>query len=215
MSERDGFEHGVPCWVDTWQPDAEAAFRFYTRLFGWDPEDTMPADVPGQHFMCRLRGRDVAAIASRPQAARRAPGRATRQRAGGMVDERSQHPRSRGGDVVLWRAVRLGDRDLRPGRRPDDDVEAPGLRGWRAAAAGRPRRGRDDDSPSGDQAEAPASWSVDFWIWNVDQAVREATELGGKVITGPYDIPDVGMRQAVIADPQGATLSLTQPPGIG
>jgi predicted enzyme related to lactoylglutathione lyase len=69
MSERDGFEHGVPCWVDTWQPDAEAAVAFYSRLFGWDFEDTMPADVPGHHFMCRLRGRDVAAIASRPQAA--------------------------------------------------------------------------------------------------------------------------------------------------
>jgi uncharacterized protein len=69
MSERDGFAPGVPCWVDTWQPDAEAAVAFYTRLFGWDAEDTMPADMPGRHFMCRLRGRDVAAIASRPEAA--------------------------------------------------------------------------------------------------------------------------------------------------
>src|SRR5215211_1686078 len=69
VSERDGFEHGVPCWVDTWRPDAEAAVAFYARVFGWECEDTMPADVPGQHFMCRLRGRDVAAIASRPEAA--------------------------------------------------------------------------------------------------------------------------------------------------
>jgi len=66
----------------------------------------------------------------------------------------------------------------------------------------------------GDQGEVP-SWNVDFWIRNVDEAVRKAAELGGKVITGPYDVPDVGMRQAVIADPQGATLSLTQPPGVG
>jgi hypothetical protein len=22
MSERDGYKPGVPCWVDTWQPDA-------------------------------------------------------------------------------------------------------------------------------------------------------------------------------------------------
>ena len=27
MTERDGYEHGVPCWVDTWQPDADAAGR--------------------------------------------------------------------------------------------------------------------------------------------------------------------------------------------
>jgi len=34
------------------------------------------------------------------------------------------------------------------------------------------------------------------------------------VIVGPYDIPDAGMRQAEVADPQGATVSLTQPPGV-
>src|SRR3954464_11108828 len=69
MSKRDGFRPGVPCWVDTWQPDAEAAGAFYTRLFGWEAEDTMPPETPGRHFMCRLRGRDVAAIASRPEQA--------------------------------------------------------------------------------------------------------------------------------------------------
>jgi uncharacterized protein len=66
MSERDGYRPGVPCWVDTWQPDAEAAVAFYSQLFGWEAEDTMPPDTPGKHFMCRLRGRDVAAVASRP-----------------------------------------------------------------------------------------------------------------------------------------------------
>jgi uncharacterized protein len=69
MSERDGFAHGVPCWVDTWQPDADAAMSFYTQIFGWEAEDTMPEGVEGTHYMCRLRGRDVAAIASRPEAA--------------------------------------------------------------------------------------------------------------------------------------------------
>jgi uncharacterized protein len=66
MSERDGYGPGVPCWVDTWQPDAEAAVSFYTELFGWEAEDTMPSGTPGKHYMCRLRGRDVAAIATRP-----------------------------------------------------------------------------------------------------------------------------------------------------
>jgi predicted enzyme related to lactoylglutathione lyase len=69
MSERDGYQPGVPCWVDTWQPDADAAVTFYTELFGWEAEDTMPPGTPGKHFMCRLRGRDVAAVASRPEAA--------------------------------------------------------------------------------------------------------------------------------------------------
>jgi predicted enzyme related to lactoylglutathione lyase len=68
MSERDGFQPGVPCWVDTWQPDAAAAVAFYTELFGWEAENTMPPGSPGQHFMCRLRGRDVAAVGSKPEA---------------------------------------------------------------------------------------------------------------------------------------------------
>jgi predicted enzyme related to lactoylglutathione lyase len=66
----------------------------------------------------------------------------------------------------------------------------------------------------GDGGDLPARWTVDFWTRNVDEAVSKAAELGGRVIGGPHDIPEVGMRQAVIADPQGATLSLTQPPGV-
>jgi uncharacterized protein len=38
MSERDGYQPGVPCWIDTWQPDADAAVAFYTQLFGWETE---------------------------------------------------------------------------------------------------------------------------------------------------------------------------------
>jgi hypothetical protein len=33
MSERDGYEPGVPCWVATIQPDPEAAAAFYGELF--------------------------------------------------------------------------------------------------------------------------------------------------------------------------------------
>jgi predicted enzyme related to lactoylglutathione lyase len=66
MSERDGYQHGVPCWVDTWQPDLEAAVAFYTGLFGWDAEETSPPGAPRRHFMCTLRGRRVTGIGSPP-----------------------------------------------------------------------------------------------------------------------------------------------------
>jgi uncharacterized protein len=69
MTEPEGYQPGVPCWVDTWQPDADRAVSFYTQLFGWEAEDTMPPGVDGKQYMCRLRGRDVAAIASRPEEA--------------------------------------------------------------------------------------------------------------------------------------------------
>ncbi len=69
MLERDDHPPGVPCWVDTAQPDPEAAVRFYGELFGWELEDRVPADAPGGYFIAELRGRAVAAIGSTPDAA--------------------------------------------------------------------------------------------------------------------------------------------------
>lgn len=69
MLERNGYPAGVPCWVDTAQPDPEAAVGFYADLFGWEFEDSMPAGAPGRYFIARLRGRDVAAVGSQAQGA--------------------------------------------------------------------------------------------------------------------------------------------------
>ena len=64
MLERDGYPPGVPCWIDTAQPDSQAAVRFYGELLGWSFEDRMPADAPGHYYMAQMRRRDVAAIGS-------------------------------------------------------------------------------------------------------------------------------------------------------
>ena len=69
MPERDGYIPGVPCWVDTSQPDPEAAVDFYGGLFGWEFENVLPAESPGKYFIARIRGRDVAAVGSPPQGA--------------------------------------------------------------------------------------------------------------------------------------------------
>lgn len=69
MPERDRYIPGVPCWVDTSQPDPEAATEFYAGLFGWDFEDTMPSDSPGRYFIAQLRGKAVAAVGSVPAGA--------------------------------------------------------------------------------------------------------------------------------------------------
>ena len=73
MLERPEYPPGVPCWVDTAQPDPEAATRFYGGLFGWEFEDQMPSDAPGNYFMARLHGLDVAAIGSHPNEAPGSP----------------------------------------------------------------------------------------------------------------------------------------------
>jgi predicted enzyme related to lactoylglutathione lyase len=69
MRERDGYTAGVPCWVDTSQPDPEAAVDFYRALFGWQFEDVMPAGSPGKYFIARLNDGDVAAVGSPPEGA--------------------------------------------------------------------------------------------------------------------------------------------------
>ena len=67
MSHPDRYIPGVPCWVDTTQPDPEAAVAFYGGLFGWELEDTMPPGSPGSYHVARLGGRDVAAVSSQPE----------------------------------------------------------------------------------------------------------------------------------------------------
>jgi uncharacterized protein len=69
MPERNGYIPGVPCWLDTSQPDPEAAVDFYRGLFGWEFEDLMPPGSEGKYFIARLRGGDVAAVGSIPEAA--------------------------------------------------------------------------------------------------------------------------------------------------
>jgi uncharacterized protein len=67
--DRDGYPPGVPCWVDTAQPDPDAALAFYSGLFGWEFEDRMPPDAPGNYFVGRLHDRDVAAVGSQMEGA--------------------------------------------------------------------------------------------------------------------------------------------------
>jgi uncharacterized protein len=267
MSERDGYGPGVPCWVDTWQPDAEAAVSFYTELFGWEAEDTMPSGTPGKHYTCRLRGRDVAAIATRPaKAPPTAPAWGTYVwvenaentaakvvRAGGSV-VMDPFPSLDGGRVAVvadpagavlgvwqpgehkgaqlvnepgaWSMSALNTSD------PDGakefyggvfdwdtetfDLGAAEVTLWRLPGylGGEPEQPVPRDviatmAPmTGD--EGPPRWSVDFWVDDVDATAGRAAQLGGEVVAPPYDIPVAALRQAVLADPQGAAFSVTK-----
>jgi uncharacterized protein len=53
------YPHGVPSWVETTQPDVEAAQRFYGDLFGWTFEG-------GDYLIAHLGGRDVAGLSAGP-----------------------------------------------------------------------------------------------------------------------------------------------------
>jgi predicted enzyme related to lactoylglutathione lyase len=57
---------------------------------------------------------------------------------------------------------------------------------------------------------APPHWMAHVQVENVDNTVALVKKLGGKVYKEPSDIPTVG-RFSVIADPQGAALSVFKP----
>ena len=67
MPERSRYIPGVPCWVDTQQPDPQAVLPFYSGLFGWEFENAMPEGSGGEYHMARIRGGDVAAVGSMPE----------------------------------------------------------------------------------------------------------------------------------------------------
>ena len=54
---------GVPCWVDSQQPDMAAAMRFYGGLLGWefDAGAAPPGDT-GSYAIARLGGEEAGAI---------------------------------------------------------------------------------------------------------------------------------------------------------
>ena len=99
MSERNGFQPGVPCWVETWQDDGERAAEYYGRLFGWESEQTATPDDDVTFRICRLRGRDVAAIGSPiPDPAPPTPSWTTFIQVE-SASESAEHARAAGGEV--------------------------------------------------------------------------------------------------------------------
>jgi predicted enzyme related to lactoylglutathione lyase len=52
----------------------------------------------------------------------------------------------------------------------------------------------------------PAMWGCYVTVVDADATARRCTELGGRVLHGPVDIPTVG-RFVVLQDPQGAVLN--------
>jgi uncharacterized protein len=266
MSERDDYQPGVPCWVDTLQPDPEAAVRFYGELFGWSFEGpgAMPGDPPGQYFAARLRGRDVAGLGSR---AADGPAAWNTYISVESADEAATKVRDAGGSVVaepfdvppagrmavltdpagaafcLWEPAERKGAQLvnEPGAwsmsfLSTTDPEAAkafygSVFGWDdepmdmggqeftlcrlpGYVGGEPEQPVPRDvvaailPADSDGAEGPQRWNVDFRIADADGAAAKAAELGGSVITGPYDTP--GFRQAVLADQHGATFTVSQ-----
>jgi predicted enzyme related to lactoylglutathione lyase len=111
------------------------------------------------------------------------------------------------GDVefTMWRV---------PGYAEFLELKDPGLR-RRHADAGAPEgfsdavawmtRVTSDGSADG----TPAHWDVTFAVEDADAVAARAAELGGKVLTPPFDAGPA-VRMAVLSDPQGAEFSVSR-----
>lgn len=60
------------------------------------------------------------------------------------------------------------------------------------------------------EAKIPAHWTANVVVEDLAKAVATVHRLGGKVVHGPEEVPEVG-RFAVIQDPQGAYINVFAP----
>jgi predicted enzyme related to lactoylglutathione lyase len=268
MSEREQYPAGVPCWVETLQQDPRAALDFYGPLFGWEfaGPGPMPGDPPGEYYVARVAGRDVAGIGSAPEP--QIPGgavwstyvrvdsadaaAASAAGAGGALRDGPFDvlPAGRmavledpaGAVVCVWEAAaregaqlinvpRAWAMSLLETTDPDAACAFYGaMFGWQAepVAPGAPivvwrlpgYVGGEPEQPvphdvvgamsavAEAEGGAHARWSVDFWVDDADGTAERAVALGGEVVVAPHDRPM--FRGAVLADPVGATFSISQ-----
>jgi predicted enzyme related to lactoylglutathione lyase len=115
------------------------------------------------------------------------------------------------GAVFGWQTLRLsaaGEMWTLPGYGDHLEERTPGLRKMVADSGG--PAGFEDVVASitplpGDDREARARWSVQFSVADPDATAARAEELGGRILTRPFDAP--WTRLAVLADPQGAAFT--------
>ncbi len=273
MSDQDRYIPGVPCWIDTNQPDAEAAVAFYGGLFGWEFEDVTPPGAQIRYFLGLLRGGPVAGVASRPEEMRRAvawdtyvwvadadaaaakvaaaggsvlreaadvgdAGRTAlcadpdgaafclwqgkEHRGAAIVNEPGSlnfndletreldRARSFYGSVFGWETIDVGGGFAwaLPGYGDFLEQRRPGMRAG-MEEMGAPERFEDVvASVAQISDDTSPHWGVTFAVDDADAIAARASELGGRVITAPFDAPWV--RMTVIEDPQGATFTASK-----
>jgi uncharacterized protein len=268
MTNERSYPAGVPCWVDTDQPDMDAARHFYAGLFGWTFSDAIPADAPVTYLIASIEGADVAAIgpaeggaawntyiavddADTVAASVHAAGGTVAVgpvdagpggRLAGCVDPRGAQfrlwqPRRRLGAQIVNAPGSWNFSDLNTGDAAAAEAFYAPLFGWELTDVGfgtmirRPGYGdhlaatvdpgireRQDgiSAPPGFEDaigwlipldEGSDHWHVTFTVADRDDSVAVAEKLGATVISSE---DTEWTKSALIRDPQGAELTLSQ-----
>jgi predicted enzyme related to lactoylglutathione lyase len=265
MTRFSSYPAGVPCFVDAFSPDPDAARRFYEAIFGWEfaGPGRMPGDPPGQYYVARVRDADVAGLGSMPSPQTPIAWNThvaaddveavveLAQTAGGsvLVEPVDAPPAGRlaviadpaGAAVTVWQAASRHGAELvnEPSAwamsllsTPDPEAAAEfyeSVFGWQSEpfgdagpgvslfrlpgyVGGEPSQPVPRDVVAAMAAlpdpNAPAAWSVDFWIADAEAAAAAAPGLGGSVIAPPQDAPP--FRRAMLAAPDGAVFSVSE-----
>ncbi|MDR6988409.1 putative enzyme related to lactoylglutathione lyase [Paenarthrobacter nitroguajacolicus] len=258
MTDAVSYPWGEPCWVDSLQPDPEAAVAFYSSLFGWEFDD------PTAHGyrVARLGGRRVAGVGQAPPMLDRGAWATyflvdDLDRTVGLVDEAGgtllvgPAEGSDGERTALFDDPSGAPFGVRGGSTPlsAEILDAPGawqmsalhtpdlaaagkfyaaVFGWRLEMApgsgvglwrlaGSTRRAAHPTMPDDVIAVAtgaepgfgvPPHWAVNVQVADTDAVARRVVELGGSLLMPPTDAP--GFRNAVLADPSGGVLAISQ-----
>ena len=191
MTDERSYPEGVPCWVDTEQPDVDAACHFYARLFGWTFSDAVPADAPGRYLIASLDGADVAAIGPTQGDT---PVEWHTYIAAADADAAAASVRAAGGTVTL------GPVDAGPGGRLAGCVDPLGARFrlWQ------PRR-----RLGAQLTNAPGSWNFsDLHTGDASAAIGFYARLFG------WEFDDLGFATMIRRPGYGDHLAATVDPGI-
>lgn len=218
-------EPGVPCWVDTSQPDTEAVHWVESADEAAAKVRDAGGHVVSDPFDVMDAGR--MAVVTDPEGAAFCVWQAKQHEGARIVNEpgslnfNSLNTRDAKGAKSFYRSV-FGWETL--------GLES-GVEVWRLAGYGdflaqsdpelRKRQAHSRAAPEGfadvvatlnpiadDQPEILAHWSVTFAVDDADATARRAAELGGRVDVAPFDAPWV--RMTVITDPQGATFTASK-----
>jgi predicted enzyme related to lactoylglutathione lyase len=96
----DTYAPGTFCWADLGTPDAAAAKRFYTSLFGWAAEDR-PMGPDAAYTMLTVGGRAVAALYQQEPGVGGAPPQWLSYISVDSVNESAERARTLGGTVLM------------------------------------------------------------------------------------------------------------------
>jgi predicted enzyme related to lactoylglutathione lyase len=99
MPERSEYKHGTFSWIDLGTTDAAAAKKFYGALFGWTFDD-QPAGPGMTYSMCKLGGRDAAALYTMDKAMQGVPPHWASYITVDNVDARTKKAAQSGGKVL-------------------------------------------------------------------------------------------------------------------